>query len=140
MENLSPELTRNFKLVYELDTRVQETLIEIDNLKTDYLKNLKSYNNETRLTKAKEIDQKYEKCKQLSDEKVQVANQTYELVDKYIRRLDTDLARFEVELSYYRPPGELVANRNQLMIKVDANINASSAIHSSNMASPAGNS
>ena len=108
--------------------------------KTDYLKNLKSYNNETRLTKAKEIDQKYEKCKQLSDEKVQVANQTYELVDKYIRRLDTDLARFEVELSYYRPPGELVANRNQLMIKVDANINASSAIHSSNMASPAGNS
>lgn len=30
--------------------------------------------------KAKEIDQKYEKCKELSDEKVQVANQTYELV------------------------------------------------------------
>ena len=46
----------------------------------DYLTNLKSYNSETRLKKAKEIDQLYEKSKELSDEKVQVANQTYELV------------------------------------------------------------
>ena len=44
------------------------------------------------------IDQKYEKCKQFSDEKVQLANQTYEMVDKHIRRLDTDLAKFEAEL------------------------------------------
>ncbi len=80
MENLSPELNRNFKLVYELDSRVQETLIKIDYLKQDYLTNLKSYNSETRLKKAKEIDQLYEKSKELSDEKVQVANQTYELV------------------------------------------------------------
>lgn len=114
LENLSPELNRNFKLVYELDTRVQDTLIEIDNLKQDYQENLKSYNNDIRLLKAKEIDQKYEKCKELSDEKVQVANQTYELVDKYIRRLDTDMARFEEELSYYRPPGEMI-NPTQLI-------------------------
>ncbi len=127
-------MTRNFKLVYELDTRVQDTLIEIDNLKKDYLTNLKSYNNETRLAKAKEIDRKYEKCKQLSDEKVQVANQTYELVDKYIRRLDTDLARFEVELNYYRPPGE-IAKANQLTINT---VGANASISQSNLASPAG--
>lgn len=84
MENLSPELTRNFKLVYELDSRVQETLIKVDSLKKDYLSNLKSYNSETRLIKAKEIDQFYEKSKELSDEKVQVANQTYELVLEFL--------------------------------------------------------
>lgn len=32
------------------------------------------------------------------DDKVQLAIQTYELVDKHIRRLDSDLARFESEI------------------------------------------
>lgn len=32
------------------------------------------------------------------DDKVQLAIQTYELVDKHIRRLDNDLARFESEI------------------------------------------
>ena len=53
---------------------------------------------ETRLAQMKVIEKKYDKCKELGDEKVQLANQTYEMVDKHIRRLDTDLARFEVEL------------------------------------------
>lgn len=80
MENLSPELTRNFKLIYELDLRVHESLLEIDKLKNEYLTNFKSYDNETRLAKMKIIDKKYEKIKQYGDEKVQLANQTYELV------------------------------------------------------------
>ena len=35
---------------------------------------------------------------ELGDDKVQLAIQTYELVDKHIRRLDNDLARFESEI------------------------------------------
>ncbi len=77
----------------------------------------------------------YEKCKHLSDEKVHVANQTYELVDKYIRRLDTDLARFEVELNYYRPPGELTNTNNQLAVNTSG-INQNS--NKLSLASPAG--
>lgn len=34
----------------------------------------------------------------MGDDKVQLAIQTYELVDKHIRRLDNDLARFESEI------------------------------------------
>lgn len=98
LENLSPELTRNFKLIYEIDLRVYNTLAEIDRLKKDYIQNFKSFDQTTRLDKMKFIDKKYEKVKQFGDEKVQLANQTYELVDKHIRRLDTDLARFEAEL------------------------------------------
>jgi hypothetical protein len=97
LENLSPELTRNFKTIYDLDTKVQNILIEIDELKASYLSNIKSMDTETRLLKMKEIDKKYELSKRFSDEKVQLANNTYELVDKHIRRLDTDLARFELE-------------------------------------------
>lgn len=80
LENLSPELTRNFKLIYELDLRVHDGLIEIDKLKSDYLSNFKSMDNEARLASMKMIDLKYEKIKQFGDEKVQLANQTYELV------------------------------------------------------------
>jgi hypothetical protein len=38
------------------------------------------------------------KAKEYADDKVQLAIQTYELVDKHIRRLDSDLARFESEI------------------------------------------
>ncbi|CAF0724106.1 unnamed protein product [Brachionus calyciflorus] len=98
LENLSPELTRNFHLIKEIDLRVQTALIEIDKLKKEYIQNFKSYDVQTRAEKMKIIDRKYEKIKQFGDEKVQLANQTYELVDKHIRRLDTDLVRFEAEL------------------------------------------
>ncbi len=98
LENLSPELTRNFKLIHELDSRVHQLLMEIDKLKAEYLSSFSGIDHEKRLAKMKIIDQKYDKCKQFSDEKVQLANQTYEMVDKHIRRLDTDLAKFEAEL------------------------------------------
>lgn len=40
----------------------------------------------------------FAKAKEYGDDKVQLAIQTYELVDKHIRRLDSDLARFESEI------------------------------------------
>ena len=76
LENLSPDLTRNFKLIYDLDTKVHDILIEIDKLKAEYLADLKNMDNDTRLTKMKIIDKKYELCKEFSDEKVQLANNT----------------------------------------------------------------
>lgn len=76
LENLSPDLTRNFKLIYDLDTKVHDILIEIDKLKAEYLADLKNMDNDTRLTKMKVIDKKYELCKEFSDEKVQLANNT----------------------------------------------------------------
>ena len=113
LESLSPELTRNFKIIHDLDVKVQDILIEIDTMKADYLTNFKSWDNEAKANKMKVINKKYEKCKQLSDEKVQLANQTYELVDKHIRKLDLDLTNFEAELKEklaQRRSGELTDN------------------------------
>ena len=76
LENLSPDLTRNFKLIYDLDTKVHDILIEIDKLKAEYLNELKNMDNDTRLAKMKIIDKKYDLCKEFSDEKVQLANNT----------------------------------------------------------------
>jgi hypothetical protein len=80
LESLSPELTRNFKIIHDLDVKVQEILVEIDTLKAEYLAEFKRLDSDARASKMKIINKKHEKCKQLSEEKVQLANQTYELV------------------------------------------------------------
>ena len=40
----------------------------------------------------------FKKAKEISDDKVNIAVLTYELVDKHIRKLDSDLAKFESEM------------------------------------------
>ena len=40
----------------------------------------------------------FKKAKEISDDKVNIAVHTYELVDKHIRKLDSDLAKFESEM------------------------------------------
>ena len=44
------------------------------------------------------IQRMFKKAKEYGDEKVSIAIQTYEMVDKHIRRLDGDLAKFEAEM------------------------------------------
>lgn len=53
---------------------------------------------EEKKVKMKHIQELFSKAKEYGDDKVQLAIQTYELVDKHIRRLDSDLARFEGEI------------------------------------------
>lgn len=130
LEILSPELNRNFNLIRELDNRVHEILIEVDKLKTECLTSFSSMDSEKRLAKMKIIDEKYEKCKQFSDEKVQLANATYEMVDKHIRRLDTDLAKFECELKERTAQAKSSAEEtqsNELMPNLNASSNSLSA-------------
>ena len=40
----------------------------------------------------------FKKAKEISDDKVNIAVHTYEMVDKHIRKLDSDLAKFEAEM------------------------------------------
>ncbi|ESO95756.1 hypothetical protein LOTGIDRAFT_214850 [Lottia gigantea] len=98
LESLPGELQRNFNLMRDLDQRTQDLLKEIDGLTTDYMTNVKTLPSEKRREKLKGIDGLFSKSKEYGDDKVQLAMQTYELVDKHIRKLDADLARFEAEL------------------------------------------
>lgn len=98
LENLPIELQRNFTLMRDLDKRAQDLLKDIDRLTGDYLKNVRTMSPDKRSTQVEEIQQMFTKTKEYGDDKVSLAIQTYELVDKHIRRLDSDLARFEAEL------------------------------------------
>ena len=44
------------------------------------------------------LQRMFKKSKEISDDKVNIAVHTYELVDKHIRKLDSDLAKFESEM------------------------------------------
>lgn len=98
LDSLPIELQRNFTLMRELDSRAQDVMKTIDKMAEDYLNNIKHYSKEKKKETLAEIQKYFDKAKAYGDDKVQLAIQTYEMVDKYIRTLDMDLARFEAEI------------------------------------------
>ncbi|ESO05837.1 hypothetical protein HELRODRAFT_184897 [Helobdella robusta] len=98
LESLPMELSRNFNLMRDLDSKSQDLLKEIDEMADSYLTNVKDLSNDKRKEQLSKIQTMFSKSKEFGDDKVQLAMQTYEMVDKHIRKLDADLARFEAEL------------------------------------------
>lgn len=86
----------------ELDSRAQTLMKTIDEKADEFMKTLvkekESIPEDVRKDKLKTIQDMFNRAKEYGDDKVQLAIQTYELVDKHIRRLDSDLARFEGEI------------------------------------------
>ena len=98
LEELPMDLQRNFILMRDLDTRSQELSKDIDNKTDNYMKEVRNFTPSKRTGHIEEIQNLCCKSKEYGDDKVQLAMQTYEMVDKHIRKLDSDLARFEAEL------------------------------------------
>lgn len=98
LQHLPIELQRNFKLMRDLDDRAHGLMRTIDLMADELLPNIRNMDNETKKEKINTIQGLFNKAKEYGDDKVQLAIQTYELVDKHIRRLDSDLARFESEI------------------------------------------
>lgn len=87
----------------DLDSRAQTLMQSIDEKANDFMSTLikadkESISEDVRKDKLKSIQDSFNLAKEYGDDKVQLAIQTYELVDKHIRRLDSDLARFEGEI------------------------------------------
>ena len=98
IENLPKELQRNFSLMRDLDQRTQDIMKEAEQCTKEYKRTVASLSKEGRKEKICKIEELHQKAKEYSDDKVQLAMQLYEMIDKHIRRLDTDLTRFEQEL------------------------------------------
>lgn len=98
IENLPFELQRNFTLMRELDQRTQDLSKEINTMSEEYMANVRDMDAAKRTLHLKKIENAFVKSREYGDDKVQLAMQTYEMVDKHIRKLDADLARFEADL------------------------------------------
>jgi chromosome segregation ATPase len=97
VSSLPGEIKRNFTLIEELDTRTKETLEQIDGLSREKI------DEEHQESAREDIRNWYATCIEFANEKIGLASQTYELVDKHIRRLDVDLRKFEQELEKAQP-------------------------------------
>lgn len=86
----------------DLDSRAQTLMQTIDEKANEFMgilmKDKETITEDVRKDKLKTIQDAFNLAKEYGDDKVQLAIQTYELVDKHIRRLDSDLARFEGEI------------------------------------------
>nr|XP_035937736.1 inhibitor of growth protein 5 [Halichoerus grypus] len=83
IENLPCELQRNFQLMRELDQRTEDKKAEIDILAAEYISTVKTLSPDQRVEHLQKIQSAYSKCKEYSDDKVQLAMQTYEMVRRW---------------------------------------------------------
>ncbi|KAG3275732.1 inhibitor of growth protein 5-like [Ictidomys tridecemlineatus] len=84
IENLPCELQRNFQLMRELDQRTEDKKAEIDLLAAEYISTVKTLSPDQRVAHLQKIQSAYSKCKEYSDDKVQLAMQTYEMVRLWV--------------------------------------------------------
>ncbi|KAF0290305.1 Inhibitor of growth protein 3 [Amphibalanus amphitrite] len=98
IEHLPRELRDSFTEMREIDLQVHNTT---DNLE----ERVKTFFGSAKKLKPAEREQEYESIKRDyyktlddSDEKVQIAHQMYDLVDRHLRRLDQELHKFKMEL------------------------------------------
>jgi len=76
----------------------KEIMVQIDGTSDDYLRKVRDLSPTKRKAEMEKIQHMFKKAKELSDEKVNIAVATYEMIDKHIRKLDSDLAKFESEM------------------------------------------
>lgn len=98
LEDLPTELKNNFSRMHDLDKRNRDIMVQIDGSSDEYLRKVRDLSPSKRKAEMEKIQKMFKKAKEISDDKVQIAIQTYELVDKHIRKLDSDLAKFESEM------------------------------------------
>jgi len=82
------------------DVTNKDIMVQIDGASDEYLRKVRDLSPGKRKAEMEKIQHMFKKAKELSDEKVNIAVQTYELVDKQIRKLDSDLAKFESEMKF----------------------------------------
>ncbi|KAK5649700.1 hypothetical protein RI129_000729 [Pyrocoelia pectoralis] len=101
IEHLPQELRDRFSEMREMDLSVQNNLEELEKRVRIFFSDCKRYQSDVPQSsdgEFQEIRKEYYKTLEDADEKVHLANQMYELVDKYLRRLDTELHKFKCEL------------------------------------------
>lgn len=96
IEHLPQELRDRFTEMREMDLQVQNAMDSLDERVKQFFSNARRQKPEP--GDYERLRQDYYKALEDADEKVQIANQIYDLVDRYLRRLDTELQKFKMEL------------------------------------------
>ncbi|CAG0889776.1 unnamed protein product, partial [Darwinula stevensoni] len=103
IEHLPREFRDRFFELRELDLQVQNTTDQLEKRAQEFFAKAGNLNQSERDKRFQEVQKEYYKTLEDADEKVQMASQMYDLVDRYLRRLDTELHKFKLELEADNP-------------------------------------
>lgn len=100
IENLPMEMRERLTEMRENDLQVQNALDTLDERLNSFFKKCIQPNVKTEWKdeQFEKIKQEYYKTLENADEKVQLANHIYDLVDRHLRKLDQELSKFKMEL------------------------------------------
>ncbi|CAH0589070.1 unnamed protein product [Chrysodeixis includens] len=100
IEHLPQELRDRFTEMREMDLSVQNNMDTLEKRVRTLFGGCRrgDINTEQANTEFTDIKRGYNKTLEEADEKMALANQMYDLVDRYLRRLDTELHKFKCEL------------------------------------------
>uniref|UniRef100_A0A8C8D5Z1 Inhibitor of growth protein N-terminal histone-binding domain-containing protein n=1 Tax=Oncorhynchus tshawytscha TaxID=74940 RepID=A0A8C8D5Z1_ONCTS len=98
IEQLPMDLRDRFTEMREMDLQVQNAMDQLEQRVNEFFVNAKKNKPEWREEQMGVIKKDYYKALEDADEKVQLANQIYDLVDRHLRKLDQELAKFKMEL------------------------------------------
>ena len=100
INGLPDEIKKNFDRILKLDQKNDDLTKDIDNISQDYLKKIRErpMNPRKRKSEMEKIMKMFGEAKENSDVKVNIAKETYAMVDRHIQKLDADLAKFESEM------------------------------------------
>jgi len=111
LEPLPAELKKNFNEMRTMDEKVEMQKGLAESLGEEYNKEAKNLSDSELKAKFKGVEKAWATAYKTQEEKLNLATQTYEMlddyivqldnciVDRHIRRLDSDLSRFESELA-----------------------------------------
>lgn len=101
LDYLPVDLKRNLLLLAELDVRSQYQLIKANENANQLLSDLAAGPVKTNVKgkKINKIQSAFKTASDLAEDKLQLANQSYELVDQFIRRLDFNMAKFKADIT-----------------------------------------
>lgn len=100
IEHLPQELRDRFTEMREMDLSVQNNIDTLEKRVRTLFGGCRrgELNTDQANTEFADIKRGYNKTIEEADEKMALANQMYDLVDRYLRRLDTELHKFKCEL------------------------------------------
>ncbi|RWS14695.1 Inhibitor of growth protein 3-like protein [Dinothrombium tinctorium] len=98
IEHLPQELRDRFTEMREMDLQVHNAMDNLDEQVKQFFANAKRMRADQKEAEYNRIKQEYMKTLEDAEEKVHIANQIYELVEKYLKRLDQELQKFKIEL------------------------------------------
>ncbi|XP_030379084.1 inhibitor of growth protein 3-like [Scaptodrosophila lebanonensis] len=100
IEHLPQELRDRFTEMRELDLAVQNNMDSLDKKSRLFFQQCKrgELQNESINTEFHNLRREYYKVMEDAEEKVAIATQIHELVERYLRRLDSELFKFKCEL------------------------------------------